>query len=362
MIRRIQVQNFQNHERSVLDLAAHVNVISGPSDNGKSAIVRALRWVIENKPLGDSFCRTGTKDTSVLIDMGDVCVERFRNGRNNGYRMGEETFLATKGTVPTEIAAALDIAPPCLQNQTDPYYLLSLSPGEVARHLSQLADLSDIDAAIRKANSLIGKTQVEAKFAETEIASLESKLKDSEHLDAIEVVLRRVGTALERSEAKLGKWADLDALHDETYATEEAFAALPSFVGAEGVIADLKEALAEDTGRRGVHVALTQLRNQVRTSEQNLQTAAAVEKKLGDHLTPLIEAIKAHTDKVSDQQGLAQHCTNIDIIAKQVKQADDAVAIIEKELAALRGTLDTCPTCGATMVQDAPATAPRRRP
>ena len=363
MIRRIQIQNFQNHERSILDLSSRVNVISGPSDNGKSAIVRALRWVIENKPLGDSFCKTGTKDTSVLIDMGDVCVERFRNGRNNGYRMGEETFLATKGTVPKEIGDALDIAPPCLQNQTDPYYLLSLSPGEVARHLSQLADLSEIDTAIRKSNSLIGKTQVEAKFAETEIANLEAKLEDTKHLDAIESLLRRIETAISRSEDKVKRWGVLDDITNQIYWAETDLGNLAPVLALEALIEELQQALTDHAAKQGRRDTLLKLKGVITTQQEAITEAEDMEHGLSA-ITELSQAISVYEGKVWDHQGIAQHCTNIDIVARQVKAADDEITLAEKELVTLRGTLGTCPTCGATMVQDVPAPtpAPRRRP
>lgn len=361
MITRLTVQNFQNHGLSILDLSPGVNVISGPSDNGKSAIVRALRWAIENKPLGDSFCKTGTKDTSVTIDMGDVRVERFRNGRNNGYRMGEEIFLATKGTVPKEIADALDIAPPCLQNQTDPYYLLSLSPGEVARHLSQLADLSEIDTAIRKSNSLIGKTQVEAKFAETEIANLESKLADTEHLSAVEGLLRRVETAITRSEAKVQRWGILDEITDGIYWAETDLGNLQPILAAGPMIAELQQALTKHAAKQGRHTGIAKLLGAIDSQQKDLVEAEA----LGDSLSGMYElsqALAVHESKIWNHQSIAQHCTNIDIAARQVKAADDEITLAEKELVTLRGTLGTCPTCGATMVQDVPTPAPRRRP
>jgi exonuclease SbcC len=52
MITQLNITNFQSHVKSVLKLSPGINVICGPSDSGKSAIIRGLRWVIENQPTG----------------------------------------------------------------------------------------------------------------------------------------------------------------------------------------------------------------------------------------------------------------------------------------------------------------------
>lgn len=41
MIRRIVLRNFQNHRRLRIDLDPRVTTVVGPSDAGKSAVVRA---------------------------------------------------------------------------------------------------------------------------------------------------------------------------------------------------------------------------------------------------------------------------------------------------------------------------------
>lgn len=54
-IKSIEIENFQSHKYSKLDFSERLNVIVGPSDNGKSAIIRALKWVLFNEPKGTDF-------------------------------------------------------------------------------------------------------------------------------------------------------------------------------------------------------------------------------------------------------------------------------------------------------------------
>ena len=51
-IKKIIIDNFQSHEHTEIEFGPGLNVIVGPSDYGKSAVVRALRWVLYNEPRG----------------------------------------------------------------------------------------------------------------------------------------------------------------------------------------------------------------------------------------------------------------------------------------------------------------------
>jgi len=49
MLKKISIQNFQSHKKTELDLVDGINVIYGLSQSGKSAILRALNWIIFNR-------------------------------------------------------------------------------------------------------------------------------------------------------------------------------------------------------------------------------------------------------------------------------------------------------------------------
>ena len=46
MIDKIKIENIQSHKNTELNLSNGINVIVGSSNNGKSAILRALYWAI----------------------------------------------------------------------------------------------------------------------------------------------------------------------------------------------------------------------------------------------------------------------------------------------------------------------------
>ena len=54
MISRIVIHNFQCHKDLDLDLGRST-VLAGNSNSGKTAVLRALYWVLYNTPSGDSY-------------------------------------------------------------------------------------------------------------------------------------------------------------------------------------------------------------------------------------------------------------------------------------------------------------------
>ena len=93
MIKEIDIVNFQSHKSTHLDLVPGVNVIVGASDSGKSAIIRALRWLIWNRPVGDAFISHWADGgfVNIVTDQMDV-IQRAKGPGGNQYRINEEIF------------------------------------------------------------------------------------------------------------------------------------------------------------------------------------------------------------------------------------------------------------------------------
>lgn len=188
MIESIRIKQFQKHKDTTLEFANGLNVICGESHNGKSAIIKAILWVLTNKPSGTAFRRIGHdgEDTSVKILFNDGSVERVRGDKRNCYIYDNEEFKAVRTDVPSEIQHFVNINECCLQSQFVPHYLLSDSPGEVARTLNSIVGLEDIDKANKHVGRIIAEANSQAKFIEGEIEkhikSLEryAKLPDME--------------------------------------------------------------------------------------------------------------------------------------------------------------------------------------
>lgn len=185
MIKQLIIHNFQSHADTVLDLDLGVNLITGQSDSGKTAIIRALKWLATNRPLGDGFRSWDSKgETMVKILLGDGVSIRHEPGKyslTNGKDKQEWSAIGT--TVPEAVTQALNLSELSWQAQMDSPFLLSASPGEVARTLNEVADLDKIDSTLVNINRMArdNRTQLTAEVQHGR--ELELQLSEFRNLD-----------------------------------------------------------------------------------------------------------------------------------------------------------------------------------
>ena len=192
MINSLQINNFQSHKKTELNFVPGVNIIVGSSDSGKSAIIRALRWLIYNKPLGDAFRSTWGGDTSISLIVGDYNISREKTKKTNQYSLGEisnpkfSEFKALGREVPIEISDILNMDEINLQKQGDGSFLISKNAGEVARHFNRIANLDQIDKGLTNTQSSINKINQDIKYKKEEIEKFEKQLIDFDYLVDLE--------------------------------------------------------------------------------------------------------------------------------------------------------------------------------
>jgi len=187
MISKLSIKNFQSHKDSILEFDKGVNIIIGPSDSGKTAIIRALRWLFWNRPQGDSVRSNWGGETVVHIETDTDKIDRWKHNYENAYRLNTQTdFKALRSDVPQEIIDALNISEINLQRQLDSPFLLSETPGVVAQHFNKVAKLDKIDTATSNINSAIRQLTSDIKYGEEQKEKIEEELKSFEHLEKFE--------------------------------------------------------------------------------------------------------------------------------------------------------------------------------
>lgn len=102
----MHIKNFQSHKDSHLDFHPGVDVIVGPSDSGKTAIIRALRWLVWNRPTGDAVRSWWGGDTEVSMSLPTSSISRIK-GKENQYTLNGLVFKAIGTDVPEEISKEL---------------------------------------------------------------------------------------------------------------------------------------------------------------------------------------------------------------------------------------------------------------
>jgi hypothetical protein len=216
MLREIKLKNFQSHRHSVLPLQPGLNVITGPSDTGKSAIVRAFKWLALHEPIS-GLMTNGESEMSVrVIADGPNVIERFKDAREYGYRLNDlGKFLACARDQPLPISTVLNLTPENFQSQFSPHYLLSLTPGQVAREINRVIALTDIDRAISWLKERSKANNILLEATEQEIKGLEDYLEANSNVPKMGTLLELLkgeNTAIERYSRERG---DLSQMVDE---------------------------------------------------------------------------------------------------------------------------------------------------
>jgi DNA repair protein SbcC/Rad50 len=214
---KLIIENFQSHHYTEIDFSDGLNVFVGPSDSGKSAILRALRWVLFNIPRGSEFIRTGAKECRVSLIFADGTeVIRLRSSSVNRYILRkpdgtEQIFEGFGNTVPQEVTDVHRIQPVKLDQkemlvhfgtQLESPFLLFESSQTKAKTIGRISGAHLIDNALKKTNGDRLALNSEIRRLEEEREKLEEKLKPYGNLDQLESDLETAEEAFYQARRK----------------------------------------------------------------------------------------------------------------------------------------------------------------
>lgn len=210
-IKKVRIQGFQSHLDSTFTLSPGLNVITGPSDAGKTAIIRALRWLAFNEPQGEAFIHT-IRDTDGNItqsaEQATVTVE-FDNGItiSKTRRKGKTVYTHSaypnpweKAELPLEIKESLglikqsygDNFDTCLNfaYQLDPPFMLSETGSTGAKVLGKLAGTEVVDKSIGVVVKQTHQTRETIRHSEKAVGQYDVELleylRTEENLEVVE--------------------------------------------------------------------------------------------------------------------------------------------------------------------------------
>lgn len=198
MIESLKIKNIQSHKDSQLVFSKGVNVIIGASNQGKSAILRALYWVRYNRPLGiDTLAShwvvnekgTLVEPMSVVLTNDRGVVERRRTKDDNQYLVDGNTLNVVKTDVPYQVEDILKLSDTNVQKQLDSPFLLSQTSGEVAKYFNSIVNLDVIDKVLTNAESKRRRTKSEIDLTKKSVDELEKKLEEYTWIDEVEPLL-----------------------------------------------------------------------------------------------------------------------------------------------------------------------------
>ncbi len=204
MIKSLHITNFQSHKNTYLEFHNGVNVVLGVTDSGKSSLFRAMNWLINNRPTGESFRSNWGGDTNVFIELNeDINIVRKRTKKENVYYIHDKEdpveFKAIKTDVPDEIKTVLNMSSINIQRQLDSHFLLSNTSGETSKFLNKIVNLDKIDIALKNAETDKRQTNGTISSMELFIEQELTEIKKYNNIKEIDEIL----TGLEKEQSQI---------------------------------------------------------------------------------------------------------------------------------------------------------------
>lgn len=190
MISWITINGFQIHEHKHLKLDPHVTVLTGDNGAGKSATVRALKWLSLNQWDGkaDQMTTWDADLTEVKAKIDGHKIIRRKSPTENLYLLDDRVFEAVgAGKVPAPVQAILNITEENFQEQLDPAFWFHLTAGQVAKSLNRIVNLSSIDTSLDNVARDLRQAREETRSTEqrlTEAKNLKGSLSWTIDADA----------------------------------------------------------------------------------------------------------------------------------------------------------------------------------
>uniref|UniRef100_UPI0026284593 AAA family ATPase n=1 Tax=uncultured Finegoldia sp. TaxID=328009 RepID=UPI0026284593 len=198
----IYLVNFQSYQDSHFTFSKNVNLITGSSDSGKTAVIRAISWVLFNDYTTDLLIRKGYKKVEVKIIFNNgYYITRGRYGSKNYYYVqtnNYEEYVNFGKEIPKEIEDIFlfkkvniinDKYNILISSQLENSFLLSESDSSKANAIGKLVNVDILDNASRNVSKEVRALNSEMNFVKKIISEKETDLKKYDYLDYFKIKL-----------------------------------------------------------------------------------------------------------------------------------------------------------------------------
>lgn len=407
MITRVELKGFQNHKHLALDLGSFT-VLSGPSNSGKTAVLRALAAMLRNDSAGDFLPWDGSaKNISVKVFLEDGHEVHWEKGKDNQYTITRpdgkvSAYKKVGASVPEEVMEVLRIGPIVMEDGTKAHvnlheqqespFLLMDTPGYVAKVFGELTSAGKLFSAANEGNRRTREEKKLRTLREADITSTQAELTAYEGIaetkERLHAVAEKVSTAGKLSKAH-NELVDLangwEASQEGIKTADQAIKRLSGVEKIDiGVISQLNTASTQLEELSAAHQLSTETLQELDARLPELERRAGVdlgpletiEGAIGG-LTVLLDARQTISEQIETLAApsevaeidfdtmlkLESAISTITDLKFQYWEAHEAVEVLGgriltaksdlKEAQDALAEIDTCPTCGQEITAEA---------
>lgn len=242
IIKHVEIKNFQSHEYTIVEFKDGLNTIIGESNSGKTSILRAIRWCLDNDPKGSDFITTGRDDCSVTVVFDDgtsIIRKRTRNDSGTYDVVGKtvqpdgtvskwtQTYKGFANNLPIEIMnihqmpkvnLTKDICTHLnMMSQLDGPFLVTESPQVKAAIIGRLTGTQIIDLGIKETNKKILSNSKTIKTYTQEKTDRENELFRYQYLPFYERYVRGFDLICRYCDSKMNTITNVEMILGELY-------------------------------------------------------------------------------------------------------------------------------------------------
>lgn len=344
MIKSLQIKNIQSHKNSRLEFSPGINALVGTSNNGKSAVLRALLWTITNRPLGTEILLSNwaydskgkqNDEMSVTVEKDKGVLTRRKLKTENEYILNGEKMEAVKTDVPEAVRNFFALSETNIQRQQDTPFLLSQSSGKTAEYFNKIVRLDIIDRVLTNAESTRRKMKNQVESSEQEEKKLEKDLEKYDWLEGVEKLIERCKVINEICENVSKENYELRSLVENFEEINKI--KFPDFSQAKKLINEICEMDLENEN----------LKEQIEALSESISKFDSFSKKSGRDF--------------SKEKKVIEYIENIDLDRSEIEKLEEDIGKMELSEDCIKGCAENikelkkqlpeiCPFCGAKMI------------
>lgn len=271
----VEIENFQAHEHLSIDFSQYTG-ITGPSNRGKTAIIRAINWCLYNTPSGSEFITKGKDKCIVKVTFSDgLVIVRTKGSKVNSYDIYSpnetdqihlegfgvgpvDEVLRAHGMFEIDFFGEKQSLNVCKQ-LSQPFFL-GESPTTKAVMIGKLGKTDIIDLSIKNTASSIREKKAKSKEYKAELKEVKAELSELKGLSTMEKALDYADKRLEKIEyidskiknissisEKIKSYSDksieLQEIVSREIATEQSLELIEKAVEINSVLVSIKKTL-----------------------------------------------------------------------------------------------------------------------
>lgn len=362
MIKKVTLKDFQAHKNLVVDCAGFTT-LTGGSNGGKSAVLRAIIGLVRNDSATD-YVRQGQKHLEVELEFDDGHKVKWLKGTGlNKYVLtepdGKETEFDKVGAdVPEEVRKVLRLGPVAVKGSEKEYvnfhrqleapFLISRTPGSVAKLFGELTSASRLYTAVGEGNKKARRTKSLRSTRKGDLRDIEKSFDDFSGLDENKADLEKAKLLVQSAEKVKAMASGIEALVEEVDALSTEINTLQESLNRIKGAADLdisslviKMERAESLS--DAFSSYDKVNRMSSTLEVSISSLGPAE---GVDLTALMQKV-VRLHKLSDvERDLSELKDEEGTLKESIEGAVEELESVELEVTEVLSSIESCPECG----------------